>query len=466
MNTMATHHSSETGRSTTPTPPFRVAVVGLGKIGLPLSVQFAGSGCTVIGADTNPAVVEIVLGGAAPFPGEDELDERLGAALAAKRFTATTDTTDAVSRSNVVVIVVPLIVDHDTKEPDFRALDAATAAVASGLQPGTLVCYETTLPVGTTRDRLAPGLATVSGLTLGTDLFVCFSPERVSSGRIFRDLARYPKLVGGLDPTSTSLGIAFYEAALEFDDRPDLSRPNGVWDLGSAEAAELAKLAETTYRDINIAFANELARHCDSRGIDVGRVIEASNSQPFSHIHQPGVAVGGHCIPVYPHLYLRGDPSAEMPQASRRVNDRMPTYCVAQLAALRGDLRGLRVAVLGLAYRGGVKETAFSGCWALVEELRRLGAVPVVQDPLYSADELRAFGLSPFNLGEPIDAVIVQSDHVEYRTLSPASVPGAGALIDGRNIVADLDAFTAAGVAWRVLGRRSNVDELAEREAR
>lgn len=435
---------------------FRVTIVGLGKIGLPLGVYFAGSAIPVIGADINPAVITTVLAGVPPFPGEEDLDERLRVALDAGLFDATTDTVDAVSRSNVVIIVVPLIVDHETKEPDFRGIDAATASVGAGLQPGTLVCYETTLPVGTTRTRFAPALAAASGLELGNDLFVCFSPERVSSGRVFSDLAKYPKLVGGIDPASTARGVAFYTAGLSFIDRPDLDRPNGVWEMGSAEASELAKLAETTYRDINIAYANELALHCDNLGVDVGQVITATNSQPFSHIHQPGVAVGGHCIPVYPHLYLRGDPTAEMPRTSRAVNDRMPAYCVDRLADLHGDLTGAKVAVLGLAYRGGVKETAFSGCWPLVEELRARGAIPVVEDPLYTDAELADFGLTAWHFGEAIDAAIVQSDHVEYRALTPDDLPGIRTIVDGRNIVQDFDAFTRADVAWNILGRKTS----------
>lgn len=435
---------------------FRVTIVGLGKIGLPLGVHFADSGIPVIGADINPVVVATVTSGVAPFPGETDLDEKLTRVLAAGLFEATTDTSEAVSRSNVVIIVVPLVVHHDTKEPDFRGIDAATAAVAAGLQPGTLVCYETTLPVGTTRNRFVPALCAGSGLTAGTDLFVCFSPERVSSGRIFSDLAKYPKLVGGVDPASTERGVAFYSAGLSFIDRPDLARENGVWSLGPSEAAELAKLAETTYRDINIAFANELARHCDAVGVDVGSVIEASNSQPFSHIHQPGVAVGGHCIPVYPHLYLLGDPDAQMPRSSREVNDAMPDYCVSRLSDMVGKLDGLTVAVLGLSYRGGVKEAAFSGCWSLVSRLRALGATPVVHDPLYSDDELRSFGLDPFHLGEPIDGAIVQTDHAEYQLLSPSDLPGVQAILDGRNVVAYIEAFGATGAAWGVLGRRSS----------
>ena len=154
--------------------------------------------------------------------------------------------------------------------------------------------------------------------------------------------------------------------------------------MGSAEAAELTKLAETTYRDVNIALANEFARFADRTSIDIGRVIDAANSQPFSHIHRPGIAVGGHCIPVYPRFYLLGDPQARLPLVSREVNDSMPGYAVDLLAAeLAGGLVDARVLILGVTYRGDVKETAFSGAFATRRELERRSARPLASDPLY-----------------------------------------------------------------------------------
>ena len=426
-----------------------ICVVALGKIGLPLAVQFARSGHTVIGADISPATVDLVNAGIAPFPGEAHLDDYLAEVVGAGQLTATTDVTEAVRRSEVVIVVVPLIVDRD-KQPDFGALDHATAAISAGLQPSTLVIYETTLPVGTTRQRFAPALSSASGLTVGSDLFVAFSPERVYSGRIFADLSRYPKLVGGVDGASTERAISFYNAVLQFDDRDDLLHPNGVWNLGNSEAAELAKLAETTYRDINIGFANELARHADVHDIDIFQVIAACNSQPFSHIHQPGIAVGGHCIPVYPHVYLAGDPSALIPAAARRTNDAMPAYAVSRLADRIGNLQGLTVAVLGLAYRGGVKESAFSGAFGTAEALLAAGAAPVVHDPLYTDDELVAVALTPYHLGERCDAAIIQADHVEYRSLRSADLGGAKVVVDGRRCLdsrTDLDVVTLGGGA-------------------
>src|SRR5262249_43066094 len=206
-------------------------------------------------------------------------DVKLKEAVAAGLMSATTDTAAAVAASEAVVVVVPLFVDADGT-PDFGWMDSATQAIARGLKPGTLVSYETTLPVGTTRNRWAPMLEEGSGLTAGKDFFLVFSPERVLTGRVFSDLRRYPKLVGGIDAESARHGVEFYQAVLDFDERTDLNRANGVWDLGSAEASELAKLAETTYRDVNIGLANQFARFADTVGVDVTKVIEACNTQP------------------------------------------------------------------------------------------------------------------------------------------------------------------------------------------
>jgi nucleotide sugar dehydrogenase len=412
----------------------KVTVVGLGKIGLPLAVQFAGRGHHTVGADIDESVIRAVEEARPPFPNETDLAERLAGVVTGRFLEATTDTAAAVAASEVVVVVVPLYVD-DRGEPEFSAIDAATREIGRGLQPGTLVTYETTLPVGTTRNRLAARLEEASGLRAGVDYFLAFSPERVSSGRVFRDLARYPKLVGGIDDESGRRAVDFYSSALEFEERDDLPRPNGVWDLGSAEAAEFAKLAETTYRDVNIGLANQFALHANSIGVDFLKVAEACNSQPFSHLHRPGIAVGGHCIPVYPWFYLSGDPAATIVRAAREANRTMPERCVEMLAARYGDLSGATVVVLGACYRGDVKETAFSGVFATVDALRRRRARPVVADPLLSADEISALGLEPYSSGTVVDAAVLQADHAEYRELTPSDLPGVKVVLDGRGFL-------------------------------
>lgn len=428
----------------------KIAVIALGKIGLPLAVQFASKGHEVVGVDVNHTVVDLVNDGIEPFPGEAHLQERLSELVPAGRLRATTDYSEAVPGADAVVLVVPLFVDEVTAEPDFGWMDAAAQSLGAHLTAGTLVSFETTLPVGTTRHRWKPLLERVSGLTEGVDFDLVFSPERVLTGRVFADLRKYPKLVGGLSSRGAKRAIEFYEAVLDFDDRPDLVRPNGVWDLGSAEASELAKLAETTYRDVNIGLANQFARFAGANGIDIYQVIEASNSQPYSHIHQPGIAVGGHCIPVYPRLYLWKDPAATVVSAARAANASMPDFAIGLLEGAYGDLTGAKVAVLGAAYRGGVKETAFSGVFATVEALKSRGAVALVGDPMYTDEELERFGFTPYHLGESVDAAVIQADHDEYRELGPSDLPGLRAFVDGRRVSS---AERWPGVQYRAIGK-------------
>ncbi|TDQ04372.1 nucleotide sugar dehydrogenase [Labedaea rhizosphaerae] len=427
----------------------KIAVIALGKIGLPLAVQFAAKGHEVIGVDVNAEVVALVNKGVEPFPGEAHLQDKLAELVPAGNLRATTDYAEAVPGADAVVLVVPLFVDAEAR-PDFGWMDAATEELAKHLTPGTLVSYETTLPVGTTRTRWKPMLEKGSGLTEGTDFHLVFSPERVLTGRVFADLRKYPKLIGGLSEAGAAKAREFYEAVLDFDERPDLARGNGVWDLGSAEASELAKLAETTYRDVNIGLANQFARFAATAGIDVYQVIEASNSQPYSHIHQPGIAVGGHCIPVYPRLYLWNDPEATVVRAAREANAGMPDYTIGLLEGAHGDLTGARVAVLGASYRGGVKETAFSGVFATVEALKAKGATPVVHDPMYTDEELQKLGFEPYHLGEKVDAAVVQANHDEYAKLGPQDLPGVTTFIDGRR-VSSADQWP--GVTYRVIGK-------------
>ncbi len=421
----------------------KVAVVGLGKIGVPLAVQFARHGCGVTGCDVNPERAADINAGREPFAGEANLAEWLRETVDAGSLCATTDTTAAIAQADVAVVIVPLIAGPDHR-PDFRILESAVDAVAAGAHPGLLICFETTMPVGATR-RLGERIAKQSGLTLGDDLHIAFSPERVYSGRIFADLATYPKLVGGLDPASTTRAADFYRQVL-----PDAQ----VWPMHSAEAAELAKLAETIYRDVNIALSNELARYAAGRDIDVSEVIRASNSQPFSHLHDPGIGVGGHCIPHYPWFVIADDPAATLMPAARRLNDGQPAWILDRLAQHLGGLIGRRVLVLGLSYRSGVKEPTSSPGIDLVRLLPPRGAEAHAHDPLFDDAEIQGFGATPAlltGLGE-FDAIIVQATHPEYSKIDwNACKPGA-VVVDGRNAL-DPAAIRQAGLIYLGIGR-------------
>ena len=418
----------------------RAVVVALGKIGLPIAAQIARAGHEVIGCDIDQVTVDLVNAAQPPFPGEDGLPEALAEVVGDGRLKATTNTTEAVATAPDLVVAVPPLVVDDEAHPDWRTLDVVLDDIGRGLKPGTTVSVETTLPIGTTRTRVAPKLAELSGLRAEDEFFSVHSPERVYSGRVFRDLATYPKLLGGLSAAGEARGVELYRSFLSAE----------VWPMGSAEAAELTKLAETTYRDVNIALANEFARFADRAGVDIDRVIAAANSQPFSHIHRPGVAVGGHCIPVYPRFYLGSDDQAQIPATARDVNSQMPGYAVELLEQELDSLEGQRVLILGVAYRGNVKETAFSGAFGLRDALLARGAEPLAADPLYSDDELRALGFEPWDGGDAAGAIL-QADHAAYTGMSPADLPGVRAIVDGRGLL-DPARFVPVGVAFRRIG--------------
>ena len=421
-----------------------VAVIGLGKVGLPLAVQYAGAGARVIGCDINPAVVAAVNAGEAPIHGEADLPERLRSVHDRGLLTAVTDTREGVGSADVVVVIVPLMIKARHRI-DFRAIDAATEAVGAGLKRGALVIYETTLPVGTTRDRFGGILERASGLRMGEDFYLAFSPERIRTGRIFRDLATYPKVVGGIDAESTARAARFYRATLK----------TAVREMSSAESAEYSKLVECTYRDVNIALANEFARFAERRGINVFEAIDAANSQPQSHVHEPGIGVGGHCIPVYPYFLINSAEPGEMQlqRSAREINDGMAEHAVALLAEQLGDLRGKHVLILGLAYRANVKESAYSTTRLLIPELERNGAIVWVNDPLFSDEEIIAAGGAPVALDavERIDAIIIQAYHREYDALGLRFFEKASVVLDGRAAL-DTGLFTGADVTYLRIG--------------
>jgi nucleotide sugar dehydrogenase len=412
----------------------RICVVGLGKLGLPLAVQFALKHNLVTGLDINQLTVDSINMGKEPFPGEVDLYEKLQTVVSNGSLSATSNPTSALSDADVIVVVVPLMVNEENV-PDFSSIDLATENIGRNMKFGSLVIYETTLPVGTTRDRFLPILEMHSRFIGGSDFSLAFSPERVLTGRVFSDLKKYPKLVGGIDSVSGYRAVSFYESVLDFTDRPDLERAIGVWNLGSSETAELVKLAETTYRDVNIALANQFASFAASRGINISDVIEAANSQDYSHIHKPGISVGGHCIPVYPYLYLLNHPDASIVSTARQVNEGMPTIAVEQISKELGGLAGLRCLILGISYRAGVKETAFSGSLRLLSILTRMGVKVFGHDPLYSDEELLKLGFIPYSTNQSIDFAILQNDWVGYRAFTQAELPGCRLIFDGRRVL-------------------------------
>lgn len=416
-----------------------VAVIGIGRIGLPLAVTIASRGHRVTGCDIDAAHVERINRAQNPLPDEAGLGEVLARVIADGTFRATTDTPAAVASAQVILFAVRVDIDPEGRA-DLSHLLAAADTVAGALQPGALCIFDTTLPVGTTRRVLVPRLE-AAGRRLGHDLHVAFSPERLLMGRVIEDLTKYPKIVGGVDPRGGELAADFYRQTFGGE----------VILLSSAEAAELSKLAEGAYRDLNIALANELAMVADVHGLDIEEVIRAANSQPYSHIHVPGTGVGGHCIPVYPRFLMQGEGPSALSALGRAVNDAMPGYVVRRLAALLGGLEGRRVLVLGLTFRPNVAVTFHTNALDLKRELEALGAAVHGHDPLLSREGIASLGFE--RAPEPFpryDAAIVHSYHAAYAGLEWGRL--APVIVDARNAL-DRSAVEAAGARYLGVGR-------------
>jgi nucleotide sugar dehydrogenase len=406
-------------------------VIGLGKIGLPLAVSIAESGYKVTGLDINPKIVDKVNLGEVPV-GFDEpgLGGKLKNVVAHQNLIGTVNASDAIKTADVIVVIVPLTLNSEGA-PAFEALDSVTRSIGENLKKGSLIVYETTLPIGTTRNRFNKMISAISGFK-DSEYFMAFSPERVFVGAFFETLRNVPKIVGGVNAKSAQMSKKFYESFIPLKNNDEPLSHNRVIVLESSEAAEFAKLAETTYRDVNIALANTFAKHAYQIGVNVSDIIQACNSQPYSFIHNPGIFVGGHCIPVYPKLYSHTDKSAVLVDIAREINSGMPDFYIEQLMKHFGSLKEVKVQICGVSYRKGVKETYHSGIFDLNKKLSGLGAFVKCFDNNFTKDEITALGLSPVDENFLPEILIFQTDEPSFNDLSIETHPSVKYIIDGR----------------------------------
>ncbi|WP_043978863.1 nucleotide sugar dehydrogenase [Priestia megaterium] len=422
-----------------------VTVVGLGKIGLPLAAVFAKNGFHVYGADINKDVVHMINSGISHVKNEPGLDELVREAYIQKKLEATSDTVKAVSKSNIVIVIVPVLIDNKN-EVDYRFIDSAVRDIAQGIKKGTLVIFETTLPTGDTRNRFGKKIEETSGLKMGTDFYLAYSPERVYSNRIIQDLSNYPKVIGALNEKSLELSSDFYQKSLGCN----------LIKVSSLETAEFSKVAECVYRDVNIALANELAQFADLKGVNMLEVIEASNSQPFSNIHYPGIGVGGHCIPIYPYFFINRGLKNGLTQLAREVNDTMASYAIKKIETSIGSLQNQNVLILGLAFRENVKETTKSSTLLLINHLKEKQANVFLNDPLFTDNELANYNGLPLSLNDTltskIDVIILQAFHKSYESLNFNKFINCKVILDGRNSL-NKEEISKLGIQYYGIGK-------------
>jgi nucleotide sugar dehydrogenase len=407
-------------------PSGKVAVIGLGKIGLPLAAVFATNRYRVYGADRNEEIVASINQGKSSIKNEPGLEELVAKAHQTKSLTATADTSLAVRHSTIIIVIVPVII-NENNQIDYQMIDEAVLKLAKGLQKDSLVIFETTLPPGDTRNRFGPMIEKQSGLKMGEEFYLAYSPERVYSNRIIQDLKSYPKIIGALDEKSLQLAREFYKAALGCN----------IIEVSSLETAEFSKVAESVYRDVNIALANELARFADEKEVDITEVITASNSQPYSNIHHPGIGVGGHCIPIYPYFFINKGLTTGLTPLARKINDDMADYAIKRIEKEIGSLQDKKVLILGLSYRENVKESTKSTTLKLIDLLNERRASVLVNDPQFTANEIEAFDVKSLSLTDPeiasVDVIIHQAFHKEYENLDFSLFKACKLVFDGRN---------------------------------
>jgi UDP-N-acetyl-D-mannosaminuronic acid dehydrogenase len=421
----------------------KLAVIGLGYVGLPVAVVFASKGFTVIGIDVDVDKVKDVNSGRC-YIHEPSLAELLRDAVSKGVIRATTDGVEAVRMSDAVIITVPTPVRDGTV--DLSYLRSALEDVKRGLHKRLLVVIESTIPPGTTIGFAKP-LLEESGLKVEEEFYLAHVPERITPGRAIEELLKAPRIVGGVGPRSTEKAVELY------------SNINLRLLSTDATTAEFVKLAENTFRDLNIAYANLLALIAENIGVDVYEVIRLANTHPRVNIHMPGTGVGGPCLTKDPYMLASLLPDfwgSELIKTARRINEYMPMHTVKVVEKALADagqaLTGARIAILGSAYKGGVDDTRESPAKYIVKELLSKGTKVIVYDPYTS----ESFGAERAQVIEDAvrdaDVILIVTDHPEFKKLdlnTLSSLVKRKVIVDGRRVV---EPYQAATCGFRYYG--------------
>ena len=418
-----------------------IAIYGAGKVGLPIAVVFAELGAKVIAVDIDEDLVNQINKGENPVKNETEMEEKFIKSIKNGNLKASTDLIKSAKLADVIIVIVPTVLDEN-KLLNVKPLMSAFESVGLGLVRGDLVILESTVPPYFVERNIKPLLEQKSKLKAGLDFGLGFSPERVFSGRIIPDLVyRYPKIVSGIDKKTTNVMSAIYSMIAQ----------KGTIKLNNIRTAEAMKIFEGIYRDVNIALANELALIAEKLKIDIIELIEAANTQPFSNILIPGAGVGGHCIPVYPYFILNLQDlkglDMKLTKTARQVNEYMPYHMIELLEEGLNDLKktyqNVNITIMGLAFRGDVKEYRNAPTLSVVNHLKNKVNNLKCFDPLFSAEEIfKILGIqgvtSLENAFIDADCLIFLTDHSLFKTLDLKNyvkkMRAHGLLVDGRHI--------------------------------
>jgi UDP-N-acetyl-D-mannosaminuronic acid dehydrogenase len=409
-----------------------VCVHGLGYIGLPTAAALAAAGEDVLGYDASASVRESLRGGTIHVdePGLAELVSR-------EVQSGTLDVIDEPASADVHVVCVPTPFDEAEKEPNLAYVEDSGRAISGVLRAGDAVVLESTVPPGTTTDVFRPLLET-SGLEAGEDFALAHCPETVLPGNILTELERNDRVIGGIDAESCNAAMDLYETFVDGELRPT-----------DATTAEFVKLIQNTFRDTNIAFANEVAKIAAEHEIDSRTAIELANEHPRVDILNPGPGVGGHCLPVDPWFLVQSSTASELIETARKVNDSMVDHVIDELDGRVDGLAGRRIAILGVAYKGDVDDVRRSPGLDLSQKLQQRtdGRIDVrLHDP-HVADQV--LDLEPLERAlDGADATVVVTDHSDFTELRPAEVAERmeGAVVLDTRAMLDVEAWESTGL--------------------
>jgi len=417
----------------------RIAIVGLGRVGLPTAAVFADAGYHVIGVDIRSDVIQAISLKKIRTK-EPGLKEILKKVVNSNRLKVSTETVHAVKESDVVIVCVQTPSDSQRK-PDLTHLKRACKEIAQGLSKRKLVIIESTVPPGTMKNVAAKILENESRTKCGVGFWLAYCPERITSGKILQEFATSSRIIGSFDKDSARVAAELLKTVTSGDLL--------LTDCGSAE---VAKLAENTFRDVNIAFANELALICERVGVDVKEVIRLANTHPRVKIHSPGCGVGGPCLTKDPYLLLssRGSEDVELRviETCREMNYFMPSHAVRFVVKALGeadkDVKNSRVAVLGVAYKGETNDITNSPAENIIDELKSLGAEVVVYDP-FSEEGFGARRIPVlWEAVKESDVLVVVTDHKMFSSLDFSRIKKLmkekPAIVDGRRVINPKDA--------------------------
>lgn len=435
----------------------KVAVIGIGRIGLPTALSFSHSGLPTIGVDINTNLVQMINAGNYPLKDEPEFDKIFDEVIKNKKFHATTNIAEAVPNCNLVILSLPTPMDKNNV-PDYSSLSSVGKSLGKLLRPGSLVVVESTIEPGFVENEL---IQIIEGgdlkLKVGKDFIIGTCPETANPGEILSDFKKLPRLVGGIDAKTTELVSEIYTHVFNVE----------MIKMPDCKTANAAKLTANVFRDINIAFINELAILFENLGIDIMKVLQACDKKYNFETHYPGAGVGGPCLPVNSYQILNSARSMEnngmlrIIRAARETNESMPYHVVELLADALNEagksVKDSTIALLGVSYKPNVKDIQLAPVEAIIRRLEQLHAKIKIYDPYFKSTEVFAHKTEDSfeSAVTNADAAIIVTAHNEFRNIEPSLLAAklkTPVLIDGRGLM-DYRSVKKAGLIFRGIGR-------------